>query len=54
MQYGVVGPDRKLRHKIDVDLPGPSVPHDMAITEHYTLLHDFPLRSDPEALKAGR
>jgi carotenoid cleavage dioxygenase len=54
MQYGVVGPDRKLRHKIDVDLPGPSLPHDMAITEHYTILHDFPLRPDPEALKAGR
>ena len=54
MQYGVVGPDRKLRHKIDVDLPGPSLPHDMAITEHFTILHDFPLRPDPEALKAGR
>ena len=54
MQYGVVGPDRKLRHKIDIDLPGPSLPHDMAITEHYTILHDFPLRPDTEALKSGR
>lgn len=54
MQYGVVGPDRKLRHKIDIDLPGPSLPHDMAVTEHYTILHDFPLRPDPEALAAGR
>ena len=33
---------------------GPSLPHDMAITEHFTILHDFPLRPDPEALKAGR
>ena len=54
MQYGVIGPDRQLKHKIDVDLPGPSLPHDMAITEHYTILHDFPLRPDPEALQAGR
>jgi len=54
MQYGVVGPDRKLRHKIDIDLPGPSLPHDMAITERYSILHDFPLRPDPEALQAGR
>ena len=54
MQYGVVGPDRKLRHKIDIDMPGPGLPHDMAVTEHYTILHDFPLRPDPEALAAGR
>jgi carotenoid cleavage dioxygenase len=33
MQYGVIGPDRQLRHHIEVDLPGPSLPHDMAITE---------------------
>ena len=37
MQYGVIGPDRKLRHHIHVDLPGPSLPHDMAVTEHYTI-----------------
>ncbi|QHE87396.1 carotenoid oxygenase family protein [Hydrogenophaga sp. BPS33] len=54
MRYGVVGPDRQLRHAIDVDLPGPSLPHDMALTEHYTILHDFPLHPDPDALAAGR
>ena len=54
MQYGVIGPDRKPRHHIEIPLPGPSLPHDMAITEHYTILHDFPLRPDPEALRAGR
>jgi carotenoid cleavage dioxygenase-like enzyme len=54
MTYGVVGPDRKLKHRIEVPLPGPSLPHDMAVTEHYTILHDFPLRPDPEALRAGR
>ena len=54
MTYGVVGPDRQLRHRIEIPLPGPSLPHDMAVTEHYTILHDFPLRPDAQALKAGR
>ncbi len=54
MQYGVIGADRKLKHKIDIPLPGPRLPHDMAVTEHYSILHDFPMRLDEEALKAGR
>ncbi|KNZ31832.1 MAG: apocarotenoid-15,15'-oxygenase [Methylibium sp. NZG] len=54
MQYGVIGPDRKLKHRIDVPLPGPRLPHDMAVTEHYTILHDFPLLLDDDALAAGR
>ena len=54
MRYGVIGPDRQPRHAIEVPLPGPGLPHDMAVTEHYTILHDFPLRPDPEALAAGR
>lgn len=54
MQYGVIGPDRRLRHKIDVPLPGPRLPHDMAITERHSILHDFPLLLDEEALRAGR
>lgn len=54
MTYGVIGPDRQLKHKIEIPLDGPSLPHDMAVTEHYTILHDFPLKPDPEALAAGR
>lgn len=54
MTYGVIGPDRKLKHKIEVPLPAPSLPHDMAVTDNHTILHDFPLRPDPEALKQGR
>jgi carotenoid cleavage dioxygenase-like enzyme len=54
MRYGVIGPDRRPRHAIEVPLPGPNLPHDMAVTEHYTILHDFPLRPDAEALAAGR
>ncbi|RYY65702.1 MAG: carotenoid oxygenase family protein, partial [Comamonadaceae bacterium] len=54
MRYGVIGPDRQSRHAIDIPLAGPNLPHAMAVTEHYTILHDFPLRPDPEALAAGR
>ena len=54
MQYGVIGPDRKLRSKIEIPLSGPRLPHDMAVTDNYSILHDFPLWPDAEALKAGR
>ncbi|NMM80928.1 apocarotenoid-15,15'-oxygenase [Acidovorax sp. SRB_14] len=54
MRYGVVGPDRQLRHAIDVPLDQPGLPHDMAITDNYSILHDFPLRPDPQALASGR
>lgn len=54
MRYGVVGPDGRARHQIDVPLPGPRLPHDMAITPNYTILHDFPLLLDEEAWKLGR
>ncbi|MDR2332322.1 MAG: carotenoid oxygenase family protein [Burkholderiaceae bacterium] len=54
MRYGVVDANRNLRHLIDVPMDRPGLPHDMAITDHYSILHDFPLRPDPEALKLGR
>lgn len=54
MRYGVVDAKGKVRHLIEVPMSQPSLPHDMAITEHYSILHDFPLRLDPEALKKGR
>ncbi len=53
-EYGVIGPDQKLKHKIEIPLPQLSLPHDMAVTPNYTILHDFPLRFDPEAQKIGR
>jgi carotenoid cleavage dioxygenase-like enzyme len=54
MRYGVVGPDGAIRHFVPIDLPGPRLPHDMAITERYSILMDLPLINDPEAAKAGR
>lgn len=54
MTYGVVGPDRQLKHKIEIPIDSPGLPHDMAVTENYVILHDFPLRPDEDALKVGR
>ncbi|MEE4300700.1 MAG: carotenoid oxygenase family protein [Pseudomonadales bacterium] len=53
MHYGVVDAQGRLVHYVPVPLPGPRLPHDMAFTEHYAILCDFPLFWDPEALKAG-
>ena len=54
MRYGVIGPDRRSRHAVDIPLPGPRLPHDMAVTPHWSILHDFPLVLDDEAWQAGR
>jgi carotenoid cleavage dioxygenase len=54
MHYGVLGPDGRLAHHVPITLPGPRLPHDMAITEHYSIVHDLPLFHDEEALRIGR
>ncbi len=54
MRYGVIGPDGKSRTNIEIPLPGPRLPHDMAITANYSVLHDFPLLLDDDAWKLGR
>jgi carotenoid cleavage dioxygenase-like enzyme len=54
MRYGVVGPDGAVRHFVGIDLPGPRLPHDMAITENHAILMDLPLINDPAAARIGR
>ena len=54
MHYGVVDADNELVHWIDVPLPGPRLPHDMAFTEHYAILNDCPLFWDADLLAQGR
>ena len=50
LTYGVVGADGRLSHHADIELAGPRLLHDIAITEHHTILCDFPLMWDPEHL----
>ncbi|MFI9102095.1 carotenoid oxygenase family protein [Streptomyces fildesensis] len=54
LRYGVVGPDNRLKHLTDVPLPGPRLPHDMAFTENYAILNDFPLFWDPALIARGK
>ena len=51
MTYGVLSPDGSLRHFTDIDLPGARLPHDMGLTDNYTILHDLPMFWDPDLLK---
>ncbi|MCB9679280.1 MAG: carotenoid oxygenase family protein [Alphaproteobacteria bacterium] len=48
MTYGVVRPDGTVHHT-EITLPGPRRPHDLGVTPHHSILHDFPVFHD-EAL----
>jgi carotenoid cleavage dioxygenase-like enzyme len=54
LTYGVIGADGKLVHKTAIDLPGPRLQHDIAITERFTVLMDLPMYFDPDRLAEGR
>ncbi len=53
MHYGVVSPAGELVTYIDIPLPGPRLPHDMAFTEHWSILNDLPLFWDAQSLADG-
>jgi len=50
---GVVDPAGNLVREQAVPLPGPRLPHDIAFTEHYAIVGDFPLFWDPALLAQG-
>lgn len=54
MSYGVVDRLGNLTHHVPIELPGPRLPHDMAISENYSILHDLPLIHNEEAMRNGR
>ena len=54
MHYGVVNKHDQLVHYVPIPLPGPRLPHDMAFTENYAILNDFPLYWDPDMLAQGK
>jgi hypothetical protein len=51
LHYGIVDAHNDLAHYVDVPLPGPRLPHDMAFTRNYAILNDFPLFWEPELLE---
>jgi carotenoid cleavage dioxygenase len=51
LRYGAVDKDGNLAQITDVPLPGPRLPHDMAFTENFVILNDFPLFWESELLR---
>lgn len=54
LRYGVISADGEVVNTTEIELPGPRLPHDMAVTEHFAVLMDLPLVQDLEAAKLGR
>lgn len=54
LSYRVISADGRVVHRTDLDLPGPRLFHDLAITEHHTIFLDFPLMWDPELLMRSK
>jgi carotenoid cleavage dioxygenase-like enzyme len=54
LHMGVVGPDGTVTHLEAIDLPGPRLQHDLAITPRYTVLLDMSMMFDPAELARGR
>lgn len=52
--YSVVDKDGALVHTFDPRIAHPSMMHDFAITERFSILMDLPLRFDPRGALAGR
>ncbi|MEQ8410947.1 MAG: carotenoid oxygenase family protein [Erythrobacter sp.] len=53
MHYGVVDRSGRLVHYVPIPLPGPRLPHDMAITKNWSILNDMPLFWDEKLLERG-
>jgi carotenoid cleavage dioxygenase-like enzyme len=51
LTYGVADAGGRLAHQVEIDLPGPRLPHDLGFTSNYTILHDLPFFHDPEVLR---
>jgi carotenoid cleavage dioxygenase len=54
LTYGVISPEGRVVHHEPVELPGPRLQHDLAITPSWSVLFDMSLSWDPEQLAKGR
>lgn len=53
MHYGVVNRSGRLVHYVPIPLPGPRLPHDLAISAHYSIVNDLPAFWDEKLLKSN-
>ena len=51
MRYGVVDAAGTLVHETPIELPGARAPHDITITENFSIVHDLPLFHDVDVLR---
>ncbi len=54
LTYGVASADGSRVTTTPIELPGPRLLHDIAITERYTIFLDFPMLWDTSRLESGR
>ncbi len=54
VQYVAVAPDGRVRHTLDIPLPGMTMLHDMSLTERYAVIYDQPCTVDFDLAFAGR
>ncbi len=54
VQYVVVGTDGRVRHTLDIPLPGMTMLHDMSLTQRYAVVYDQPCTVDFDLAFAGR
>ncbi|MDP6945418.1 MAG: carotenoid oxygenase family protein, partial [Myxococcota bacterium] len=54
LRYGVVSGKGQVTHHTVIDLPGPRLLHDIAITEHFTVFLDFPMTWRQDKLNEGK
>lgn len=53
LHYGVVDKEGRCTTYIPVPTPGPRLPHDMAFSERFSILNDFPVFWDQRLLERG-
>lgn len=54
LQSGIISPQGKCSHTATLDCDLPSLFHDIAITENYTIFLDLPMNWDPQKLTEGK
>lgn len=54
VQYVIVGTDGRVRHTLDIPLPGMTMLHDMSLTERYAIVYDQPCTVDLDLAFAMR
>ncbi|MRG93382.1 9-cis-epoxycarotenoid dioxygenase [Polyangium spumosum] len=54
IKYGVIGPDRRLDHYVEIPLDVPVMMHDFAVTEHFSILLHLPYTFRMERMERGQ